>query len=135
VTPANISGAAGTRRRGMQHTLLMCATGLSPAAAAAAAAGLALYGFITFLMDGPAALLIAVMGLKVVPPFDKPWLSETLADFWSRSVQPHFCTPAQLSLNAGCGVSRSASRTLCCLWAVPPLTLCARCWCTLCASL
>jgi hypothetical protein len=63
------------------------------AAAAAAAllshwffAGLALYGFITFLMDGPAALLIGVTGLKVVPPFDKPWLSETLADFWSRSV-------------------------------------------------
>jgi D-alanyl-lipoteichoic acid acyltransferase DltB (MBOAT superfamily) len=47
-------------------------------------AGLALYGFITFLMDGPAALLISVMGLKVVPPFDKPWLSQSLADFWSR---------------------------------------------------
>jgi hypothetical protein len=46
--------------------------------------GLALYGFITFLMDGPAALLMSGLGLKVVPPFDKPWLSESLADFWSR---------------------------------------------------
>ncbi|WIA30899.1 hypothetical protein OEZ86_000951 [Tetradesmus obliquus] len=45
---------------------------------------LALYGFITFLMDGPAALLISVLGLKVVPPFDRPWAAANLGDFWSR---------------------------------------------------
>eukprot|EP00879_Flechtneria_rotunda_P011027 GHRR01011522.1.p1 GENE.GHRR01011522.1~~GHRR01011522.1.p1 ORF type:complete len:233 (+),score=93.74 GHRR01011522.1:682-1380(+) len=35
-------------------------------------------------MEGPAAALIALLDLQVVPPFDKPWLSTSLADFWSR---------------------------------------------------
>eukprot|EP00878_Enallax_costatus_P021556 GHUV01022828.1.p1 GENE.GHUV01022828.1~~GHUV01022828.1.p1 ORF type:complete len:388 (+),score=71.64 GHUV01022828.1:501-1664(+) len=46
--------------------------------------GIALYAFITFLMDGPAALLIAVLGMRVVPPFDKPWLSTSVGDYWGR---------------------------------------------------
>ena len=50
------------------------------------ATGIALYAFITFLMDGPAALLIAVLGMRVVPPFDKPWLSTSVGDYWGRSV-------------------------------------------------
>ncbi len=46
--------------------------------------GLALYGFVTFIMDGPAALLIALLDMRVAPPFDKPWMSTSLADFWGR---------------------------------------------------
>ncbi|KAF8068287.1 ASAT1 [Scenedesmus sp. PABB004] len=46
--------------------------------------GLGLYGFITFLMDGCAAPLIGLADMQVVPPFDKPWMSVSLADFWTR---------------------------------------------------
>lgn len=46
--------------------------------------GLALCSFISFIMNGPAALLTNLADLDVVPPFDKPWLSTSLADFWSR---------------------------------------------------
>lgn len=35
-------------------------------------------------MTGPGALLTGLLGLDVVPPFDKPWLSSSLADYWSR---------------------------------------------------
>lgn len=49
-----------------------------------ARAGLGLCAFISFLMDGPAAVLIAALDMRVVPPFDKPWLSTSLADWWGR---------------------------------------------------
>jgi hypothetical protein len=35
-------------------------------------------------MNGPAAVLTSLAELDVVPPFDKPWLSTSLADFWGR---------------------------------------------------
>jgi hypothetical protein len=51
---------------------------------AAAAAGYALYGFLTMAMDGTAALLLALLDLHIVPAFDKPWRSLSLAEFWGR---------------------------------------------------
>ncbi|KIZ07781.1 hypothetical protein MNEG_0171 [Monoraphidium neglectum] len=66
---------------------------------------LGLYGFISFLMTGPAVLLTAIAAIDVVPPFDAPWMvrdrapraatapaaaaaaalpSVSLADFWAR---------------------------------------------------
>jgi hypothetical protein len=49
-------------------------------------AALALCSFISFLMNGPAAVLTSLAELDVVPPFDRPWMSTSLADFWSRCV-------------------------------------------------
>lgn len=43
-----------------------------------------LYGFISFLMTGPAVLLTSLANINVVPPFDAPWMSVSLADFWAR---------------------------------------------------
>lgn len=45
---------------------------------------LALCSFVSFLMNGPAAVLTSLAELDVVPPFDRPWMSTSLADFWSR---------------------------------------------------
>lgn len=44
----------------------------------------ALCSFVSFLMNGPAAVLTSLAELDVVPPFDRPWMSTSLADFWSR---------------------------------------------------
>jgi hypothetical protein len=35
-------------------------------------------------MDSTAALLIALLDLHIVPPFDRPWRSLSLAEFWGR---------------------------------------------------
>lgn len=35
-------------------------------------------------MNGPAAVLTSLAELDVVPPFDKPWMATSLADFWGR---------------------------------------------------
>lgn len=48
------------------------------------ACAFAIYGFVSALMTGPGALLPAALGLEVVPPFDQPWLSTSLADYWGR---------------------------------------------------
>ncbi len=34
----------------------------------------ALYSFVGFIMDGPAALLVGALGLELVPTFDQPWM-------------------------------------------------------------
>lgn len=41
-------------------------------------------GFLGIIMDGPASLLTSLVGLSIVPTFDQPWLSSSLADFWGR---------------------------------------------------
>ncbi|GFR44080.1 hypothetical protein Agub_g5240 [Astrephomene gubernaculifera] len=43
-----------------------------------------LYSFVGFLMDGPAALAVEALELPLVPTFDEPWKSCSLADFWGR---------------------------------------------------
>ncbi|KAG2437104.1 hypothetical protein HYH02_011362 [Chlamydomonas schloesseri] len=45
---------------------------------------LGLYFFVGFLMDGPGAVAVEALGLQLVPTFDAPWLSTSLADFWGR---------------------------------------------------
>ncbi|KAL4422737.1 hypothetical protein ABPG75_008934 [Micractinium tetrahymenae] len=45
---------------------------------------LGLYAILSFTMDGPAAGLSAAIGMAVAPHFDEPYLSTSLADFWSR---------------------------------------------------
>lgn len=65
--------------------LLWCASSdLLTLSAHVANAGLGLYGFITFIMDGPAAFLIGALDMRVAPAFDRPWLATSLADFWGR---------------------------------------------------
>ncbi|CAL8472040.1 g11582 [Coccomyxa elongata] len=43
-----------------------------------------LYAFLGLLMDGPASLASSLIGLKIAPHFDKPFLSSSVTDFWSR---------------------------------------------------
>ncbi|GIL82886.1 hypothetical protein Vretifemale_11794 [Volvox reticuliferus] len=43
-----------------------------------------LYAFVGFLMDGPGALVMEALGLQLIPTFDQPWMSSSLADFWGR---------------------------------------------------
>jgi hypothetical protein len=43
-----------------------------------------LYGFVSFLLDGPAAVVSAALGMPLIPSFDEPWLSTSVADFWAR---------------------------------------------------
>ncbi|KAG2437101.1 hypothetical protein HYH02_011359 [Chlamydomonas schloesseri] len=43
-----------------------------------------MYAFVGFLMDGPGAVTVEALGLQLVPTFDAPWLSTSLADFWGR---------------------------------------------------
>eukprot|EP00877_Chromochloris_zofingiensis_P012585 jgi/Chrzof1/7580/Cz02g29020.t1 len=45
---------------------------------------LGLYGFVSFIMEGPAAIIVGLLRIELVPPFDKPWLATSLADFWGR---------------------------------------------------
>jgi hypothetical protein len=45
---------------------------------------IAILGFVTLLMDLPAAVLSGPLGLELIPSFDEPWLSNSLADFWGR---------------------------------------------------
>jgi hypothetical protein len=47
-------------------------------------AGLSLYALLSLIMDGPAALFIGLTGLRVSPHFDQPWLSTSVATFWSK---------------------------------------------------
>ncbi|KAK9837032.1 hypothetical protein WJX81_008263 [Elliptochloris bilobata] len=43
-----------------------------------------LYAFLGFLMDGPASLATGLIGLQIAPHFDRPFMSSSLSDFWSR---------------------------------------------------
>lgn len=48
-----------------------------------AAAGLGLYSLLSCVMDGPGAALSGWAGVAVSPHFDRPWLSTSVASFWS----------------------------------------------------
>ena len=48
------------------------------------AAALGLYAFLGLFMDGPASVATGLIGLKIAPHFDAPYLSSSLTDFWSR---------------------------------------------------
>lgn len=43
----------------------------------------ALYALLSFLMDGPGAIITVLIGLKVSPHFDRPWLATSITSFWS----------------------------------------------------
>jgi hypothetical protein len=43
-----------------------------------------LYGLLSSIMDGPAVLLIGLLGLHVSPHFDKPWLANSTASWWNK---------------------------------------------------
>ena len=45
---------------------------------------MALYGLLSALMDGPAAVVVGLTGLRVSPHFDRPWRSTSIASFWSK---------------------------------------------------
>jgi hypothetical protein len=49
-----------------------------------AVAALGLCSFISIIMDGPGGLIVALLDLELVPPFDHPWFMTSLADFWGR---------------------------------------------------
>ncbi|KAI7835461.1 hypothetical protein COHA_010636 [Chlorella ohadii] len=44
---------------------------------------LGIYSILSFAMDGPAAPISALLGVKVAPHFDAPFLATSLSDFWS----------------------------------------------------
>lgn len=39
---------------------------------------------LSMIMDGPAAALIGLTGLRISPHFDRPWAARSVAGFWSR---------------------------------------------------
>mmetsp|Transcript_5271 Transcript_5271/g.12400 ORF Transcript_5271/g.12400 Transcript_5271/m.12400 type:complete len:339 (-) Transcript_5271:126-1142(-) len=41
-------------------------------------------GFLGVIMDLPASLVCSALGMKIIPTFDQPWFSTSLADFWGR---------------------------------------------------
>jgi D-alanyl-lipoteichoic acid acyltransferase DltB (MBOAT superfamily) len=43
-----------------------------------------LVSFLGLLMDAPASLVTSLLGVRIIPTFDAPWLSSSLADFWGR---------------------------------------------------
>jgi len=43
-----------------------------------------LYSFVGVLMDGPGSLATYFLGFNIIPTFDHPWMSSSLADFWGR---------------------------------------------------
>ena len=43
-----------------------------------------MYAFLSLLMDGPASLATSMVGLRIAPHFDQPYLSSSITDFWSR---------------------------------------------------
>jgi hypothetical protein len=43
-----------------------------------------LYGLLSAVMDGPAAMVTALLGLKCSPHFDHPWRATSVASFWSK---------------------------------------------------
>lgn len=43
-----------------------------------------LYCFVGVLMDGPGSVACGLLGFKILPTFDQPWMSSSLADFWGR---------------------------------------------------
>ena len=45
---------------------------------------LGMYAFLSLLMDGPASLATSIVGLRIAPHFDQPYLASSLTDFWSR---------------------------------------------------
>lgn len=45
---------------------------------------LGLYSFISIIMNSVAILMIVFLNLEIAPHFDKPFLSHSLSDFWSR---------------------------------------------------
>lgn len=46
--------------------------------------GLALYGLLSSIMDGPGAVMSQWLGVQVSPHFDQPWLSNSVVSFWNR---------------------------------------------------
>ena len=36
------------------------------------------------IMDGPAAALISLTGLRVSPHFDTPWMATSVVSFWNK---------------------------------------------------
>ena len=45
---------------------------------------LGVYCFVGFMMDVPTAAVSHLLGMRLVPPFDRPFLSIGLAEFWGR---------------------------------------------------
>jgi len=45
-------------------------------------AALGLYAFLGFFMDGPATAVTSLIGLKIAPHFNQPYLAASVASFW-----------------------------------------------------
>jgi hypothetical protein len=43
---------------------------------------LGLYAFLGFFMDGPATAITSLMGLKIAPHFNQPYISSSVSSFW-----------------------------------------------------
>lgn len=48
------------------------------------AAAWALYGLLASIMDGPAVMLTGLLGLRLSPHFDRPWLANSAASWWNK---------------------------------------------------
>ena len=91
-------------------------------------AAMMIYAYISAIMDGVGGLALRLIGLHTTPHFDKPFLSTSVRDFWSRRwnlvgggslkmlvrLRCHTCQPA-----AGTSVRRTAALPLWC--GRPPL--------------
>jgi hypothetical protein len=45
---------------------------------------MALMALLSMIMDGPAAAVVGLIGLRVSPHFDRPWTAKSVAAFWNK---------------------------------------------------
>jgi hypothetical protein len=63
-----------------------------------------MYTFLGLLMDGPASLAAALIGLRIAPHFDKPYLASSLTDFWSRRWNLTAGNALRFMVRASCAI-------------------------------
>jgi len=71
----------------------------------------ALYSYVSLVMCAP-MLLLQMHGVDLVPPFDRPWLSTSLSDFWGRRWVRRWDYWRGLGVGGWGGVGGRASRTV-----------------------
>lgn len=79
-----------------------------------------LMALLSMIMDGPAAAVIGLIGLRVSPHFDRPWTAKSVVAFWNK----HWVRAAPRSLCALGSLLLARSLCVCVLAAV---LRCAQC--------
>lgn len=102
-----------------------------------------LMALLSMIMDGPAAAVIGLIGLRVSPHFDRPWTAKSVVAFWNkhwvRAAPRSLCAlvalvPWSLLLARSLWVHsfwfRSAQCTSAAQWEACVIFRCCRAWCS-----